>query len=306
MTPDAHTIAEQQLEVSGGHRLYVQEWGNKNAQTPIIFVHGGPGSSCHDGHKQAFDPAGHRVIFFDQRGCGRSTPYGQLTDNTTADLVADISRIADHFGLATFVLRGGSWGSCLALAYAIAHPNRVSALILNGIFTASKRELDWFTRGEAATFFPEAWQRFLDATPPEHHHNPYAYHNARILGSDTSAVRASAHAVESLEGSLMKLDERRTPAPLSEQFDPVPCTILTHYFTQHNFMPERHILANAHALTMPVWVVQGRYDMVCPPITAYELHHAIPHSKLIWTAAGHKSSERDTASTLQAILLHYQ
>ena len=161
MTPDKYTISESMLDVDNGHQLYIHDWGNQTAVKPIVFLHGGPGGSTKDHHKTSFDPTEQRVIFFDQRGCGRSLPLGSLSNNTTDDLIEDIEIIADHLNLKTFIINGGSWGSCLALAYSLAHPERVTALVLRGIFTGSQSEIDWLDSGKFRTFFPEVWAQYL-------------------------------------------------------------------------------------------------------------------------------------------------
>ncbi|HUS26711.1 MAG TPA: alpha/beta fold hydrolase [Nevskiaceae bacterium] len=304
MTPDEHTIQELFIEVGHGHQLYVHEWGKATAQTPIVFLHGGPGGGCGDGHKSYFDPTQHRVIFFDQRGSGRSLPYGSLEHNTTSDLVDDIERIANHLHLKQFVLKGGSWGVALALAYALEHPERVQAMILNGIFTGAQAEIDYFDHGEFRTYFPEAWEKYLAATPKSHHRSPSKYHFAQALGIDPQAARESAFAYSTLEYELLGLDDRAHPNKLDE-FDPASAIVEIHYLANRCFIPDRYILHNAHKLTMPIWLVQGRYDMVCPATTAHELHKKLPNSQLIWTIAGHKGSDRANYDAVRALLLQF-
>lgn len=301
MTPDQYTNQELFIEVGDGHDLYVQDWGNKAIKTPVIFLHGGPGNGCNDGHRSRFDPLQQRVIFFDQRGCGRSIPYGSLEHNTTADLVADITKIADKLGLKQFILHGGSWGSTLALAYALEHPKRVKAMVLQGIFTGSQSEIDYLDQGLFRTFYPDVWDRYLQATPAEHRKDPGVYHVPRILGSDEQAVRQSGFAYSFVEYSILHLDDRPKQGD-PETFDPTETRIEVHYMHNRCFMPDRHILKNAHKLTMPVWLVQGRYDMVCPPATAYELNQKLPNSELIWTVAGH-ANDRANYDACRTILL---
>ncbi|MEO8105121.1 MAG: alpha/beta fold hydrolase [Candidatus Saccharibacteria bacterium] len=300
MTPDIHTLGELALDVGDGHTLYVQDWGYQAAAMPIISLHGGPGSSAKDNHKSNFDPTSQRVIFFDQRGCGRSTPYATLEYNTTDDLVADIEKIADRLDLTTFMLVGGSWGSCLALAYALAHPKRVKAMMLHGIFTGSQAENDWLNDGQFHSFFPEVWKEYLAATPAEHRAKPSAYHFAQILGKNANRAKTSAYAFERLEGSLIKLDDRFRMEPIGT-YDPSGIRLEVHYLMNGCFMPDNFILDHAERLKMPVWLVQGRYDMVCPPITAYKLHQKLPNSHLIWTLNGHKA-EHEAATVLKLLL----
>lgn len=301
MTPDAHTIKEFFIDVGHGHQLYVQDWGNKKAKLPIISLHGGPGGGHHDGYKANFDPAKQRIVFFDQRGSGRSVPYGSLKHNTTADLVADIEKIADALKLKKFILNGASWGVALALAYALAHPKRVAAMVLSGIFTGSQNEVDWLDKGRFRTFYPDAWERYENSVPKAHRRNPSAYHFERLLGTNEDEVRLSGYAYESLEGSVMSLDDRFHP-PDPETYDPASIRIEVHYMVNRCFMPDRQILDNAAKLTMPIWLVQGRYDMVCPPTTAYELSQKLPDCRLIWTIGGHRRGEHETHTIVRTIL----
>jgi len=291
MSPDQYTIKEQHLAVGDGHKLYVQEWGNPKAKRTFIFLHGGPGSGINDGYKAFFDPSTQHVIFFDQRGCGQSTPAGKLEANTTQDLVEDINKIADAYKIKTFTLVGGSWGSCLALAYGIAHPKRVEAMVLRGIFTGAQDEIDFIDKGYFSAFFPEVWEEFVQRAPEEFQDNPGAYHSAQALGKDLKAARKSAYAYSEMESSLLRLDDRHTPESI-EDFDFYGARIEVHYLANRCFMPDMFIVNNASKLTMPIWIVQGRYDNVCPPMGAYRLHKALPNSQLSWTVAGHSGGER--------------
>ncbi|PLS81358.1 prolyl aminopeptidase, partial [Candidatus Saccharibacteria bacterium] len=206
---------------------------------------------CSDSHKEYFDASRQRAIFFDQRGTGLSTPYGSLENNTTQHLIEDITKILDSLKIDRIVLMGGSWGSCLSLAFAIAHPERVAAIVLYGVLTGRQEEMDWLNQAGFRTFYPEVWQAYLDKTPVEHHGNPTAYHFERILGSDEAASKESAYAYTTLDSAVMKLDDRFKPGPF-EDFDPVPARIQAHYFTNSHFLPADYIMDNAHTLTMPV------------------------------------------------------
>jgi len=287
MNEDQYVISEKMLDVGDGHTLYIQEWGNPDAPNPVIFLHGGPGSQVKDKHKGAFDPKTQRVIFFDQRGCGKSTPYGSLDNNTTDKLIADITKIADIFSAKTFVLHGSSWGSTLALAYALAHPERVSALVIGGVFTGSKAEADWIDKGQFKTFFPDVWQAYIDRTPAEHHANPSKYHFDKVVNGTPKEQKLSGYAYDCLEGGVIQLNDR-FEAEAFEEYDPAGIRLEMHYLSNGCFLPDRYIFNNADKLTKPVHIVQGRYDMVCPPHTAYELHAKLPNSKLYWTLSGHK------------------
>ncbi|MGH7141938.1 MAG: alpha/beta fold hydrolase [Candidatus Saccharimonadales bacterium] len=301
MNQDEYTISESFVEVGDGHTLYVQDWGNKRASTPIVFLHGGPGDSTNDGHKASFDPRSQRVIFFDQRGCGKSLPYGFMKNNTTQDLIEDIEKLATKLKLTNFILVGGSWGSCLALAYGLKYPKRVKAMVLGGIFTGSQAEIDYLAQGRWAIHFPDVWDAYLDRTPKSHQTNPSKYHYKMILGSNGLAAKKSAYACANVEAALLKLDERFTP-PNFDDYDPTGIKIEVYYMANRCFLPDHYILDNARQLRMPIWLIQGRYDMVCPPVTAYELNYKLSSSHLIWTVAGH-SNDRPNYDVRRTILL---
>jgi len=301
MTPDEFTNKEFFIEVGDGHELYVHDWGNPKAKTPILFLHGGPGSSAKDKHKAGFDPEKQRVIFHDQRASGRSLPYGSLEHNTTQDLVEDIEKIAVSLKLKQFVITGGSWGSCLALAYGLKYPKRVKAMVLSGIFAGSQDEIGWLSKGRFEMFFPDTWRDYLQRTPKSYRDNPSAYHFSRILGNDPRTNHTSGFAYASLERSIMSLDDRHAAIdPVT--FDSTGIRTEVHYMSNGCFMPDRYIVRNARKLTMPIWLVQGRYDMVCPPQTAYALHQKLPNSHLVMTTSGH-SAERETWNIVRTILL---
>lgn len=304
MTPDEYTIKEFQLKVSDGHELYVYDWGNKSANAPIIQLHGGPGGCNKDHNKEGFDPKIQRVIFYDQRGCGRSTPYGELKNNTTTDLVEDLELIAKKLKLKSFIINGGSWGSTLALAYALTYPKRVHALVIQGVFTGSSKEIQYLDSGLFRTHFPDAWERFLSITPAKFHADPTAYHFPRVLGNDQVTAATSGQAYEQLEGSVARLDDRLRPQTSDDEpYNVAPIRTEVHYMVNGCFMKDRHILDNAHKLKMPLWIIQGRYDFVCPPYTAYELSKKAPNSHLIWTEAGHSRSDRQNYDIIRTIIL---
>ncbi len=302
MKPDEFTIAEHMLDVGHKHQLYIQDWGNKKAKTPIIFLHGGPGGGCKDKHKTPFDPKKQRVIFFDQRGSGKSLPYGRWHHNNTQELASDITKITDFVGVDTFILTGGSWGSTLALYYAISNPSRVSALVISGVFTGSQAEIDWLDQGLFKTHFPEAWEHYLEATPKAHHKDPSAYHMTTVTGNDLVKAKQSAEAYANLESAALSLND--TFYPISpEDFEPEGMIIEMRYLAKRCFLPDRYILKNAHKLKIPVYIVQGRYDMVCPPKTAYELSKLIPNSHLTWVVSGHRA-EHETTTAQRLIYKH--
>lgn len=303
MQTDQYTLDEKMLEVGNGHQLYTQLWGSTDAKQTIVFLHGGPGSGCNDGQKQQFDPIRQRVIFFDQRGSGRSLPHGSLEHNTTDMLVADINKVTAAYDVETFVLTGGSWGSCLALAYALHYPTKVTRMVLRGIFTGRKSEIDFLDKGKVRTFFPDVWDRFVASVPVEFSDDPSTYHQQRIFNNDQEAI-AAALAYSDFEGSLVALDDRAAAATLIDldTFDPTCATIENHYLVNGCFMTDGYLIDKAPSLTMPIALVQGRYDMVCPPITAYELDKALPNSRLYWTIAGHSGKDRANADIVRALL----
>lgn len=300
MTPDEFTNQEFFLNVGDSHQLYVHDWGNPKAKTPIIFLHGGPGGSCKNRHKGLYDPKRQRVIFHDQRGCGQSTPYGSLEHNTTQDLVEDIEKIAKHLKLDKFIVVGGSWGSTLAFAYGIKYPEHVAAMVLDGVLTLAKEEIEWLDQGRFQSFFPDVWQEYLDRTPPAHRSNPSAYHFKRILGNDPLAAKESGYAYECLEGDLIWLDNRMEHENFDD-YEPDGIRLEVHYLANHVFLPEEYIFKNVHKLTMPIYLIPGRYDFVAPPYIAYKLHQKLPKSELIWTVSGH-ADERESWNVKRVLL----
>lgn len=302
LTPDGFTLSETHVDVGDGHRLYVQDWGCATAAQPVLVLHGGPGTASTDSQKHYFDPSRQRVLFCDQRGVGRSTPYASLQDNTTQHLIEDVVVVLDRFGIDEAVLMGGSWGSCLALLVALAHPERVAALVLYGLLTGRQAELDWLNEGQWRSFYPEVWQWYLDRTPPEHHDDPSGYHFARLLGDDEKASKESGYAYTTVDTAITQLDDRFRPPVFDEEFDDGPARLQAHYFTHRHFLPEGHVLDGASRLDMPVHVVQGRYDMVCPPVSAYRLVERLQRPELHWTANGHLP-DREGWNLLRTVLL---
>jgi proline iminopeptidase len=300
MNLDKHTNQEFFLDAGDGHQVYVQDWGNPTAKMPIFFLHGGPGNGCYDNDKNKFDPQTQRVIFHDQRGSGRSLPAGQLEHNTTEDLVADINAIAKRLKIEHFIITGGSWGSTLALVFAITHPNKVTGLVIDGVFTASKEENEWFEAGGWREFFPDIWEEYQQTVPQKYRKNPSAYHYDRALHGTPEEVKKSSYDYTGMEIAILKLDERLNSKPY-ENFEPGGGLIEMYYLAEGCFIENDYIVKNASKLTMPVYIVQGRYDMVCRPSVAYRLHKALPHSKLIWTINGH--SKQHEAKTTLALLL---
>lgn len=299
--PEIAPYQQGQLEVSPIHSIYYEQSGHPHGQ-PVVFLHGGPGSGCNPSQRRFFDPAHYRIILLDQRGCGRSKPLGCIEENTTAELVADIEHLRRHLGIERWLVFGGSWGSTLALAYALAHPSSVTGLILRGIFLSRPRELHWFL-GEAANFYPEAWQKLLDFLPLSERDDLLAAYAQRIFSPDTTISIPAATRWNEYEGSIMTLRPATGNAsPVSDDIQLARARVQLHYILHECFIDGERILRQAAALAaIPTTIVQGRYDMVCPPLTAWQLKQAMPHADFEMIAdAGHSAMESGTASALVA------
>ncbi len=288
--PPIEPYASGRLAVDSGHVIYWEMCGNPHG-LPALFLHGGPGGGCSADNRRYFDPSRYRIVVFDQRGCGRSTPGGALESNTTAHLIDDIEALRGVLEIERWLLFGGSWGATLALAYAQQHPQRVSAMVLRGVFTARQSELDWLYRRGASQMFPEAWAR-LGAFIPERERAELirAYH-ARLTSGDAALEMAAARAWCLWEDTIATL--LASPPSFNEATLRSLARIETHYFLHHAFLEEGQLMTNAPRLRgIPGIIVQGRYDMVTPPATAWNLHQAWPGSTLrIVPDAGHASSE---------------
>ena len=301
MNEDKHTITSGLLEVGAGHQIYYQEWGNKNAD-PIFFLHGGPGGGTSDKHKLSFDPSIHHVIFHDQRGCGLSLPFGELGHNTTDDLVEDINKIRAKLNISGKIkIYGASWGSTLALAYAVKHPENVSKMLLQGIYTGTKKETDYINQGGGATHFPESWQNYIEVVPKTQRNNCVEYYHKMMTSSDENVSNDHIARWNANEGCMAFIDPNMAKIQLqSKDIDPVTKAIAifeAHYFVNNCFMEDNYIINNAHKIShIPTILVQGRFDHVCPPITAYNLQKAIGnncHLQIVTGSHAHESSVRD-------------
>lgn len=300
MIEDEFTLAEFYLDVGDGHQIYVQDWGNQHTKTPIIYLHGGPGNGCGQHDKQRFNPAVNRVIFFDQRGSGRSLPVAELKHNNTQALIGDIDKLADKLKLTSFALVGGSWGSTLALCYAIHAPNRVHSLIIDGIFLANKADKDWLGNGGWRDFFPDKWQAYSDSVPAAYKDKPTDYYFRQIKSDDPETLKRAAYEYSKMEIGLLRLDESYSSGSLAD-FDPTASLIEMHYLSNDCFLEDNYILKRADQLALPVHIIQGRYDMVCRPQNAYLLAQTAPQANLIWSIGGH--SKQHEASTIQRLLI---
>lgn len=289
------------LKVSDLHAIYYEESGNPKGQ-PAIFVHGGPGAGTEGTLRRYFDPKHYRIILFDQRGCGKSTPHAELRDNTTWDLVADMERLREHLGIDRWLVFGGSWGSTLSLAYAETHPDRTTHLVLRGIFLLRKWEIDWLYQRGADALFPDYWERYRDAIPADERHDMlHAYHK-RLTSPDKSVQIAAAKAWSTWEASTSKLlvDPKLIDHFEDAEFAIAFARIECHYFVNHGFMEEDQLLRDAVKLRdIPTVIVHGRYDVVCPLKNAWELKKVMPHAELrISPTSGHSAYEAENASAL--------
>lgn len=300
--PEIGAYKEEHLKVSDLHSLYVEQSGNPEGK-PIVFVHGGPGGGTDAGMRRFFDPKVWRIILFDQRGCGKSTPFSELKDNTTWDLVSDMEKIREHLKIDKWTVFGGSWGSTLALSYAISHADKVKGLILRGIFLLRKKEIDWFYQEGASFIYPDAWAKYLEPIPENERHDLVSAFYKRLTSSDKKTRTDASKAWSIWEGSTSKLFtdpsfiERFAGDEFADAFARIEC----HYFVNKGFFKEDGwILNNVDKIRhIPTWIVQGRYDVVCPAVSAYELNQAFPESKLfIIPDAGHSASEPGIRSQL--------
>jgi proline iminopeptidase len=292
--PPIEPYAVHRLSVDPVHTLYVEECGNPDG-IPAVFLHGGPGAGCGASHRTFFDPARYRIVLFDQRGCGRSTPHAEITANSTWHLVEDMERIREALGIERWLVFGGSWGSTLALAYAQAWPDRVSALVVRGIFLCRDEEIRWFYQEGANWVFPDWWQDFLAPIPePERGDLVRAYHR-RLTGADEVARMGAAKAWSLWEGRTATL----LPDEAVRGFFGDPRLALSlariecHYFVNQSFLAPNQLLRDAHRLAdIPGVIVQGRYDLICPMRSAWELSAAWPRAELVVVPdAGHSAFE---------------
>ena len=290
------------LAVGDGHEIYWEECGNPVGK-PAVFLHGGPGAGCDTRARRFFDPARYRIVLFDQRGCGRSRPHASLDHNTTWDLVADMERLRGHLGIARWQVFGGSWGSTLALAYAETHPERVTELVLRGIFLLRRNELDWFYQQGASALFPDRWEDYVAPIPAEEHNDlMHAFHR-RLTGTDRAAAIAAARAWAVWEGSTSFLltDDDNVRKWGEDEFALAVARIECHYFVNRGFLKgETQLLDDVTRIRqIPAVIVQGRYDVVCPMMTAWDLHRAWPEAEFRVVAdAGHSAFEAGNTDEL--------
>lgn len=292
--PEIEPYASGHLDVGDGHLVYWERVGTPGGK-PAVFLHGGPGGGCSAQHRRLFDPKRYDVLLFDQRGCGRSKPHANLDANTTWHLVADIERLRQMTGVESWLVFGGSWGSTLALAYAQTHPERVSALILRGIYMLTQAEMDWYYQFGVSEMFPDKWERFLAPIPADERHDMVSAYNRRLTGSDRVQQLAAAHAWSLWEGETITLlpEPDLSEAFASPEFALAFARIENHFFFNKGWLEEGQLLRDAHRLSgIPGVIIHGRYDMPCPARFAWALHKAWPTAEFhLIEGAGHAYSE---------------
>ncbi|MEQ1891599.1 MAG: prolyl aminopeptidase [Planctomycetota bacterium] len=293
--PEIEPYREGMLPVSRLHTLHYEEVGNPRGK-PLVFLHGGPGGGIDPVYRRYFDPKKWRIVLFDQRGCGKSTPHAELKENTTWDLVADIEQLREHLGIERWVVFGGSWGSTLSLAYAETHPERVRALVLRGIFLLRRSELLWFYQEGASQLFPDAWEDYLAPIPPRERGDMMAAYHKRLTSKNAKVRAEAAKAWSVWEGTTSKLitDPKLIKRFAGGKFADAFARIECHYFVNNGFLDtDDQLLRNAKKIRkIPGVIVQGRYDVVCPMRSAWDLHRAWPEAKLVVIPdSGHSMTE---------------
>jgi proline iminopeptidase len=292
--PEIEPYVRHSLSVDHPHQLYIEECGNPNG-IPVVFLHGGPGAGCEPFQRRFFDPLRYRIVLFDQRGCGRSTPHAELNGNSTQSLVADIERVREHLGIDRWLVFGGSWGSTLGLVYAETHPDVVTGLVLRGVFLCRPRDIQWFYQDGASYLFPDYWRDYVAPIPESERGALVSAYYQRLTGADEFTRMAAAKAWSLWEGRTATLLPRQA---VIEHFSN-PFTALSlariecHYFMHDSFLEPDQILNQAHRLRgIPGVIVHGRYDVVCPVEQAFALHEAWPQAHLeVIADAGHSATE---------------
>jgi len=300
--PEIEPFDSGMLEVDARHRLYYEQCGNPQGK-PVVMLHGGPGAGCSGKMRRFHDPQHYRIVLFDQRGAGRSTPHADLVDNSTWDLVADIERLREKLGIERWQVFGGSWGSTLALAYAEAHPRRVTELVLRGIFMLRRWELEWFYQEGASRLFPDAWEQYLEPIPEVERGDLISAYHRRLTSTDeaTRLSAARSWSVWEASTSLLLQDEAFIDGHRDAHFALSFARIESHYFVHGGFFDvEDQLLRDAHRLQgIPGAIVHGRYDVVCPVQNAWDLHKAWPQASLVITPnSGHSAYEAENTAAL--------
>ncbi|MGR3493533.1 MAG: prolyl aminopeptidase [Shimia sp.] len=302
--PPCDPFDQRMLEVGDGHRVYVEQCGRPDGQ-PVVVLHGGPGGGCSPAMRRYFDPSRYRVILFDQRGCGRSKPHASVKANTTAHLIQDIELIRTTLGIPGWAVFGGSWGATLALLYAQAHPERISALILRGVFLMTQAELNWFYNGGAGLFWPEAWAKFVAPVPEAERGDLIAAYNRRLFSGDLMQETRFARHWVAWENALASIASDGVTGDSPAEYARAFARLENHYFLNAGFLEaDGQIMRDLNKIAdIPGWIVQGRYDMICPPASAHGLAKAWPRATLkMVPRAGHALSEPGISAALVQIM----
>lgn len=302
--PPVEPFDQRLIEVGGGHRIYVEQSGHPHGR-PVIVCHGGPGGGCSPAMRRYFDPAHYRVILFDQRGCGLSKPHASVVNNSTWDLIADIEAIRTLLEIESWVVFGGSWGATLALLYAQSHPDRVEALVLRGVFLAMRSELDWFYGGGAGQFFPDLWAQFAGAIPEDEHGDLITAYNKRLFSGDYAQEARFARHWAMWENALASVEYDGFPGEAPPDYARAFARLENHYFINGAFLEEDgQILRDRKRIEhIPATIVQGRMDMICPPVSSWRLAQGWKRAELrMIPAAGHALSEPGITAALVATM----
>jgi proline iminopeptidase len=300
--PEIEPFNQGFLKVSDIHTIYYEEVGNPNGK-PVVFLHGGPGGGLINNYRRYFNPNKWRIILFDQRGCGQSTPFAELRENTTWDLVNDMERIREYLKVKKWAIFGGSWGSTLALSYSITHPEKCTELFLRGIFLLRKKEIDWFYQEGCSKIFPDLWESYVKPIPKEERSHFVDSYYKRLTSTDSFTRKEAASAWSIWEGSTSKLlyDAEAASRFGDDEFADAFARIECHYFLNKGFFTnDNFLLENVYKIrNIKTVIVQGRYDVVCPAESAWDLHRALPDSKIYFIGdAGHSLSEKGITSKL--------
>ena len=284
---------QRMLDTGDGHSIYVEQCGNPEG-IPVIVLHGGPGGGCSPAMRRYFDPDVYRIVLFDQRGCGRSRPHASVMNNTTWHLVSDIEMIRATLGVDRWIVFGGSWGATLSLVYGQSHPESTAALVLRGVFLMTQPELDWFYGGGAGRFWPDLWERFVRMIPADEHDDLIAAYHRRLFSGDLVQEARFARAWAGWENALASIESNGAGGESPPDYARAFARLENHYFVNSGFLSEDQQILNRmdRIADIPGVIVQGRFDMICPPLSAYALAQAWPKARLAMIGkAGHALSE---------------
>ncbi len=302
--PPIDPFDQRVMDMGEGQRVYVEQCGRPDG-VPVLVLHGGPGGGCSPAMRRYFDPNVYRVVLFDQRGCGRSRPHASVEHNTTWHLVSDIEAIREALGIERFILFGGSWGATLALVYAISHPMRVRHLVLRGVFLSMKSELDWFYGGGAGAFFPELWAKFCDLIPPDEQGDMITAYNRRLFSGDLALETRAARLWANWENALASVHSSGNLGDSPAEYARAFSRLESHYFINGGFLAhDGWILDNKNRISaVPADIIQGRFDMICPPLSAYRLASGWAGANLKMIGlAGHALSEAGISEALVGVM----